>query len=78
MGGARDLKPWMAGAAINTDTNLRLQYVAGLGLDFDRPDLIYRSMLHYRAYPQDLFAGLPATLAALREAIEATGTPSRP
>ena len=76
-GRARDLQPWVAGAAINTDTNLRLQYVAGLGLDFDRPDLIYRSMLQYRAYPQDLFAGSPATLAALRAAIE-SGTPSKP
>ena len=30
---ASDLAPWLAGAEINRDRNLRLQYLAGMGLD---------------------------------------------
>src|SRR5262249_28546900 len=32
-GRAADLKPWLASAQINRDRNLRLQYLAGLGLN---------------------------------------------
>ncbi len=32
-GRARDLQPWLKGAAINRDGNLRLQYLAGLALN---------------------------------------------
>ncbi len=32
-GQARDLAPWLAGAQINRDSNLRLQYLAGFGLN---------------------------------------------
>jgi hypothetical protein len=30
-GQARDLRPWLTDAEINTDRNLRLEYLAGLG-----------------------------------------------
>ena len=32
-GQARDLAPWLADAEINRDSNLRLQYLAGMGLE---------------------------------------------
>ena len=39
----------------NRDRDLRLQYLAGLGLNEHSGDEIYREMLDYRTYPDDLF-----------------------
>jgi spermidine synthase len=52
-----DLAPWLKGAAINRDRNLRLQYLAGLGLNLYRSDPIYEEMLAYRRFPEELFVG---------------------
>jgi spermidine synthase len=61
-----DLEPWLKDASINRDRNLRLQYLAGLGLNQYRADEIYKEMLRYvRATPQDLFAGSEQTKYAL-------------
>jgi spermidine synthase len=64
-----DLGPWLQEAAINRDRNLRLQYLAGLGLNLYQSDVIYTDMLHYSRYPEELFTGSPETLQSLREAI---------
>jgi spermidine synthase len=64
-----DLGPWLQDAVINRDRNLRLQYLAGLGLNLYQSDVIYSDMLNYSRYPEDLFAGSPETLQSLREAI---------
>jgi spermidine synthase len=64
-----DLTAWTRDAMINRDRNLRLQYLAGLGLNLYRSDSIYADMLIHARYPDGLFAGSPQTLAALREAI---------
>jgi spermidine synthase len=60
------IKPWLADAQINTDRNLRLQYLAGLGLNrFDQAD-IYAQMARYRKYPEGSFTGSQEQLARLR------------
>lgn len=64
-----DLKPWLAGAQINRDGNLRLQYLAGLALNFSQENLIYDQMLSYRRFPEGLFAVSAARKAALRAAL---------
>ena len=65
-----DLDPWMADAMINRDRNLRLQYLAGLGLNLYQSEGIYADMLrHASRFPDELFAGTPATLQALRSGI---------
>jgi spermidine synthase len=70
-GRASDLSPWLKGAAINRDRNLRLQFLAGMGLNLYQSDVIYSGMLAYaRQFPEDLFVGSPQTLQALREAIQ--------
>ena len=69
-GQASDLKPWLAGAQINRDTNLRLQYLAGMGLNLYQPDAIYTDMLFYRRFPAALFAGSDEWSRALKTAIE--------
>jgi spermidine synthase len=65
-----DLDPWLSDAIINRDRNLRLQYLAGLGLNLYQSDVIYADMLkHTTRYPEELFTGSEATLQALRTAI---------
>jgi spermidine synthase len=64
-----DLRPWLVGAEINTDRNLRLQYLAGMGLNLQDAESIYGEMLNYRAFPEDLFTGSDERKNALREAL---------
>jgi spermidine synthase len=65
-----DLEPWLRDATINRDRNLRLQYLAGLGLNLYQADVIYADMLkNVNKLPEDLFTGSEATKAALFAAI---------
>jgi spermidine synthase len=67
-----DMKTWLSDAIINTDRNLKLQYLAGLGLNLYQSDAIYKAMIREAKYPADLFEGSPETLAALRGKIDAS------
>jgi spermidine synthase len=61
-----DLEPWLRDATINRDRNLRLQYLAGLGLNLYQADSIYADMLrHVTRMPEDLFIATEPTKAAL-------------
>jgi spermidine synthase len=53
----RDLRPWLTGAEINRDGNLRLQYLAGMALNNSLEGVIYSQMLSYRKFPDNLFSG---------------------
>ncbi len=68
-GNATDLAPWLADAEINRDRNLRLQYLAGMGLNLYESDLIYQDMVRHAGYPDGMFTGSPDTLARLRDAV---------
>ena len=68
-GSSADLAPWLRDATINTDRNLRLQYLAGLTLNATDGGGIYRDMLRHARFPDAIFAGSPAVLGALRERI---------
>ena len=61
---------WLNGAAINRDRNLRLQYLAGLGLNLYQSDAIYRKMIKESRYPDGIFTGSTQTLAALRSVVD--------
>jgi spermidine synthase len=69
-GRASDLKPWLKDAAINRDRNLRLQYLAGLGLNLYQAGPIYADMLMYRGDPGELFVGSEQTIQSLHRMIE--------
>jgi len=69
-GRAADLGPWLADAPLNRDHELRLQYLAGLGLNCYEQDLICSDLLSHRRFPPELFQGTPAQLGALRQLIE--------
>jgi len=73
-----DLKEWLRGAAINHDRNLRMQYLAGLGLNLDDSAAIYAGMLAYRRFPEDLFTSSEGRVYSLREAIRRSGAGLRP
>ena len=61
-----DMAGWLKDGIINTDRNLKLQYLAGLGLNLYRSDAIYKAMIRDSKYPEGLFVGSPETLSALR------------
>ena len=49
---------------------LRLQFLAGMGLNLYQSDVIYSGMLAYaHRFPDELFIGSPETLNALRAGI---------
>ena len=77
-GGRADMQNWLSDAIINTDRNLKLQYLAGLGLNLYQSDAIYKAMSRDAKYPETLFQGSPETLAALRARIEGALSGSNP
>ena len=67
-----DMAGWLKDGIINTDRNLKLQYLAGLGLNLYRSDAIYKAMIRQSRYPDGLFTGSPETLNALKARIGAS------
>jgi spermidine synthase len=65
LGQKSDLGPWIAGADINHDRDLRLQYLAGWGINSALEDTLYRKMLSLRASPRNLFTGSPERVRQL-------------
>ena len=68
-GRASDLAPMLSGAEINRDLNMRLQYVAGWGLNSVSSAQIYRRILSYRKFTDDLLTGSGERMDALREVL---------
>ena len=68
-GNKQQLQPWLADATINRDRNLKLQYLAGLGVHLYQSDVIYAGMLRYADYPQGTFTGSEGMLAQLQQSM---------
>src|SRR5215469_3586591 len=64
-----DLKPWLQGAEINRDWNLRLQYLAGLALNRSQEGAIYGNILTYKRFPANLFTASDQTMQELQQTI---------
>jgi spermidine synthase len=58
-GRAQDLRAMLAGAQINNDLNMRLQYIAGFGLNSMAYQRTYKDIIKYRRFPEDLLIGSP-------------------
>lgn len=69
-GRASDLQTWVKGAEINRERNLRLQYLAGMGLNAYESESIYDTLLAFRRYPYDLFVTTGIRERALRVLLE--------
>jgi spermidine synthase len=72
VGRAPDLQPLLAGAPITDDRNMRLQYLAGLGLNTAASDQIYRDLLAYRKFPEGLLKGSGERMEKLRDVLGRT------
>jgi spermidine synthase len=66
-----DLQPWLAGAEINRDLSLRLEYLAGLSLWMKEHKEIFREMAAYRRYPRELFANDAAYRDEIQQRLKA-------
>lgn len=78
-GRAADLRPWLKHSQLNRDKDLRLQYLAGMGLNRYEQEFIFSELLTYRKFPRDLFLGSEEEREAMRRVIEGPGKslPSR-
>ena len=68
-GQRQDLMPWLEGAQINLDGNLRLQYMAGLALNVSMESATYDKILSYRRYPQNMLVVSDAARDAVMNAM---------
>jgi spermidine synthase len=65
-GNGADLKAWLSDAQINRDRNLRLQYIAGVGLNRYQSEGIFDQIVGYRRFPDSLFVADEAWKDQLR------------
>jgi spermidine synthase len=70
-GRASELGPWLHDAQINNDLNMRLQYLAGMGVNNTAAAPIYSEMLTYRKFPEDMFTGSAERIQRLKVAMQA-------
>ncbi len=66
-GRAPDLQEWMSDAQINTDGNLRLQYLAGMAFNSYIGTEILSGITRYYRFPDQLFIGSGARKQSLEE-----------
>jgi spermidine synthase len=67
------LEGWTKDAQINTDRNLRLQYLAGMWLNtYKAREILENILKHYRC-PQQTFVGSPESVQALKDALSEAG-----
>jgi spermidine synthase len=69
-GRAADMGKWMENAQINTDRNLRLQYLAGLSLNSHIETEILNGILKYYKFPEDMFSGSTQNVETMKMALE--------
>ena len=70
-GQSSDMKAWGAGAQINTDRNLRLQYLAGMSLNSYMGQKLLKDILQYYEFPENIFTGTEDNLRTLRQELAA-------
>lgn len=69
VGRASDLAAMVGDVPINDDLNMRLQYLAGMGVNsLSGPD-VYREILSYRRFPEGWLTGSGGAMDELRERI---------
>jgi spermidine synthase len=65
-GRAVELEPWLRGAQINTDNDLRLQYLAGWSFNSYVGGEILGGIVKHRSFPTDLFVGSEEVIRRLK------------
>jgi spermidine synthase len=69
-GRASDMKEWMKNAQINTDRNLRLQYLAGMYFNSFEATEILKGILKYYKFPEDVFKGSSQRVQVMQSALQ--------
>ena len=77
-GQAPDLREWMRDAQINTDANLRLQYLAGLSFNSYLETDILREITRYYKFPEQVFIGQDQSRHLLQTALQIRHPETRP
>jgi spermidine synthase len=72
------LKEWSRGAQINTDRNLRLQYLAGMWLNSSLGERILAGILAHYRFPDQTFVGSPEVIQDLKRALYQAGRKAPP
>jgi spermidine synthase len=67
---AADLGEWMSTAQINTDRNLRLQYLAGLSLNNYQETQILNEITRTYRFPTNLFVGNSVRVGLLEDRLK--------
>ena len=67
---AVDMKEWMENAQINTDLNLRLQYLAGMSVNSFMQAEILNSILKYYKFPEEIFRGSSQRIQEMKLALQ--------
>jgi len=75
-GRAADMGEWMEGAQINTDRNLRLQYLAGMSVNTQTQTEILTGILKYYKFPEDIIIGSPDNIQTMKVALQSKISPS--
>lgn len=72
-GRAADLKDWGKDAQINTDKNLRLQYLAGMAFNSDEATPILNGILKHYRFPDQLLVGSEDKVRQMKDALRGAG-----
>jgi len=64
-----DFEGWLRGAPITRDRDLKLQYLAGWGINSRLEDRLYRQLIAQRQWPVEIFTGSPERRQELEYAI---------
>jgi spermidine synthase len=67
------MQDWSRDAQINTDRNLRLQYLAGMSLNTQMGTAILSSILAHYQFPDQTFVGSAGRLQLLKDALAGAG-----
>ncbi len=73
VGQASNLRDWTRNAQINRDRNLRLQYLAGLSLNYYLSTKIYQDILSCYTFPENVFVGSKERIELLKQALAYQG-----
>jgi spermidine synthase len=72
-GSSADMGEWMENAQVNTDSNLRLQYLAGISVNTFMETKILDGILKYYRFPKNMFSGSPKRIQEMKMALETDG-----
>ena len=72
-GRAKDMGEWMKGAQINTDRNMRLQYLAGMAVNKSLGKDILDGILKYYKFPEDEIVGSSQNIEIMKRALQVSG-----